>query len=419
MGVKNSPVEIDSRIIMARTTVAKRLVFHIGGYDPTMPPASAQRRFVREMGRFQRTWLVKAFIDDLRDSTDQIKWKVTTTGPNWQVETDYHLVRWDDVIESFKQRPIWFRIPQGIVAFLDFVAAGALWGYLRTNWHYAGFFLYPFVAFGVLIVAAFLVGEFAFKIGGSISLTIGIGLLAFATLLVGPWRWLNLADLFDDWIFSREYIQSGSSIIEQRLDRLAAEIVAAASGSDADELVVIGHSLGAVIGIDLLDRAVKLDPTLGARKMPVMFITIGSSILKVGFHRGATRFRAAVERVARAPGIFWADYQARIDVLNFYDTKPMAEMALPTENEPVVRLVEFSRMLERAMYRRIRLNFYRLHCQFISGNDRRAAYDYFMLVCGPVSAKSQTLAQDGAVSMFGDDGALISVPPSAVSRRSG
>jgi hypothetical protein len=286
---------------MARTTVAKRLVFHIGGYDPTMPPASAQRRFVREMGRFQRTWLVKAFIDDLRDSTDQIKWKVTTTGPNWQVETDYHLVRWDDVIESFKQRPIWFRIPQGILAFLDFVAAGALWGYLRTNWHYAGFFLYPFVAFGVLIVAAFLVGEFAFKIGGSISLTIGIGLLAFATLLVGPWRWLNLADLFDDWIFSREYIQSGSSIIEQRLDRLAAEIVAAASGSDADELVVIGHSLGAVIGIDLLDRAVKLDPTLGARKMPVMFITIGSSILKVGFHRGATRFRAAVERVARAP----------------------------------------------------------------------------------------------------------------------
>ena len=180
--------------------------------------------------------------------------------------------------------------------------------------------------------------------------------------------------------------------------------------------MVIGHSLGAVIGIDLLDRAVKLDPTFGARKMPVMFITIGSSILKLGFHRGASRFRAAVERVARAPGIFWADYQARIDVLNFYDTKPMAEMALPTENEPVVRLVEFSRMLERAMYRRIRLNFYRLHCQFISGNDKRAAYDYFMLVCGPVSVKSQALAQDGAVSMFGDDGALISMPRSAVIR---
>jgi hypothetical protein len=53
-----------------------------------------------------------------------------------------------------------------------------------------------------------------------------------------------------------------------------------------------------------------------------------------------------------------------------------------------------------------------LHCQFISGNDRRAPYDYFMLVCGPVSAKSQTLAADGAVSMIGEDGAVISAPPS-------
>ena len=62
------------------------------------------------------------------------------------------------------------------------------------------------------------------------------------------------------------------------------------------------------------------------------------------------------------------------------------------------------------------LNFCRLNCEFISGNDKRAAYDYFMLVCGPVSVKSQALAQDGAVSMFGDDGALISMPRSAVIR---
>jgi hypothetical protein len=64
-------------------------------------------------------------------------------------------------------------------------------------------------------------------------------------------------------------------------------------------------------------------------------------------------------------------------------------------------------MLERAMYRSIRLRFFRVHCQFISGNDKRALYDYFMLVCGPVSAKSQTIAADGALSMIGDDGALV------------
>jgi hypothetical protein len=93
--------------------------------------------------------------------------------------------------------------------------------------------------------------------------------------------------------------------------------------------------------------------------------------------------------------------------MNFYDTNPMAKMAMSTEYGPVVRLVEFSQMLERAMYRSIRLRFYRVHCQFVSGNDKRYLYDYFMLVCGPVSARCQTMAPDGALSFIGDDGALV------------
>lgn len=60
------------------------------------------------------------------------------------------------------------------------------------------------------------------------------------------------------------------------------------------------------------------------------------------------------------------------------------------------------------MYRRIRLRFYRVHCQFISGNDKRALYDDFMLVCEPILAKS--LASDGVLSMIGEDGTLVSAP---------
>lgn len=397
---------------MARSTISKRLVFHVGGYDPITPYAGAQRRFAREIARFQLIWSVKASIDGLHDSADQTKWSVTTTGPNWSVETDYHLVRWDDVIRTFSGRAIYRRIPLGIIAFLDFAVSGALRGYLRTNWHYAVFFLYPFVMFAAFLLVTFLIGVLALKASGSVPAGIVASVFLLAALFAGPWRWLHLGALFDDWSFSREYVRKGNRTLEQRLDRLAAEIVAAAAGSDADELVIIGHSLGAVLAIDLLDRALRLDPALGTRKIPVTFLTIGSSILKIGLHHGTTRFRAAVARVASSPAIFWGEYQARVDIMNFYDTNPMAEMALPAENGPVVRLVEIGRMLEHAMYRRIRLKFYRLHCQFISGNDKRAPYDYFMLVCGPVSAKSQTLAPDGAVSMIAEDGALIDAPPS-------
>jgi hypothetical protein len=396
---------------MPRTPVAKRVVFHIGGYDPITTHASAQRRFVREIARFQRTWSVKAIVDGLRDSADQIQWNVTTTGPDWQVETDYHLVRWHDVIEAFGRRSIGSRISVGILAFLDFVLAGTLWRYLVTNWRYAVFFLYPFVMFGLLVAVAFLIGVFAFKITGSIPIAIGGGLFGFAAVLAGPWRWLQLGNLFDDWIFSREYIRCGNPEIEQRLDRLAAELVAAASNSAADEILVIGHSLGAVLAVDLLDRALKLDPALGRNKIPVTFLSVGSSILKIGLHPKAVRFRTTVERVARSRAIFWGDYQALVDPLNFYKSRPMAEMGLSTENEATVRVVRLSRMLDHDIYQRIRLDFFRLHCQFVSGNDKRTSYDYFMLTCGPVSAKSQTLAPDGAMAMIADDGGLVASAP--------
>ena len=405
---------MNPRIVAGNTmprTPVKRLVFHIGGYDPITSHDSAQRRFVREIARFQRTWSVRAAVDGLRDTADQIQWNVTTTGPDWLVETDYHLVRWHDVIEAFGRRSIGSRIPLGILAFLDFVLAGTLWRYLRSNWRYAGFFLYPFVMFGLFVAAAFLIGVFAFKITGSIPIAVGGGLFGLAAVLAGPWRWLILGELFDDWIFSREYIRNGNSEIEQRLERLAAELVAAASNSAADEILVIGHSLGAVLAVDFLDRALRLDPTLGRNKTPVTFLSVGSSILKIGLHPKAIRFRTAMERVANSRAIFWGDYQALVDPLNFYKSRPMAEMGLSTENEATVRVVRLSQMLDDDIYRRIRLHFFRLHCQFVSGNDKRTSYDYFMLICGPVSAKSQTLAPDGAVSMIGNDGALATGAP--------
>jgi len=386
--------------------ITKRLVFHIGGYDPITPPQGAYRRFLRELSRFERTWSVKASVGAPDVSTDEMKWTVTTTGPNWRVESNYHLVRWDDVIQAQSRQPLWRRLPLGILAFLDFVFAGALWGYFRTNWHYAVFFLYPFTLFFVLVVIALATGMLIGRADALIgSLT---GLATFAVLLAGPWRWLHLAPLFDDWIFSRIYIRVGCPVLSRRLDRIAQQVIEAATKSSVEEILLVGHSLGAVLAVDLINKILALQPALGLGGRRVAFLTIGSSVLKIGLHRDASDFRAAVERVASAPGVFWGDYQARVDIMNFYGTDPMVEMALIPNGRPVVRLVEIGRMLEHAMYRQLRLRFFRLHCQFISGNDRRAEYDYFMLVCGPLAAEHQTLMPDGAQGAIGQDGTLLS-----------
>ncbi len=386
----------------------KRLVFHLGGYDPVAPEA-AYRRFVRELRRFEGTWSATASVSPPEVREDETGWRVVASGPNWRVETEYRLVRWDDVIEAAGRRPTWLRIPLGLVAFCDFVVSGTLWGYLRTNWRYAGFFLYPFLLFAALAAVATLVGILVAPAVGSTLAGVLAGVLALAALLQWPGRQLYLPLLFDDWIFSRAYVRRGDPVLEARLERIAHEVGKAARDGEADEILVVGHSLGAVLAVDLLDRALGFDPTLGRDGPRVALLSIGSSILKIGLHPGATRLRAALERVASAPGVFWAEYQALTDVMNFYKTAPMAALGLTAAAGPLVRIVRVSHMLDPAAYRRIRRNFFRVHCQFVSANDRRTAYDYFMLLCGPLPVERQVRSLDGAASAIGPDGTFIEV----------
>ena len=88
----------------------------------------------------------------------------------------------DDVIDGFSRRSIGSRVPFGLLAFLDFVLAGTLWRYLLSNWRSA-FFLYPFVMFGLLIAAAFLIGVLHSKSSDQFPLLLPTS----HGLSLGPW----------------------------------------------------------------------------------------------------------------------------------------------------------------------------------------------------------------------------------------
>ena len=387
-------------------TIRTRLVFHIGGYDPKTP-VMMHERFVRELRRFERTWLATASVSGMTVEPHQVVWKVVTSGPNWEVETQFRHVRWDDVMAEYGRRPVWQRIPLGFLAFADFVVGRALWGYARTSMRYALFFLYPYMMLAVLVALAWFAGAFIAQASGSVLIGIAIAAVAFAALLQVASRWFHLSLMLDDWIFSRTYIRGDDPTLDRRLGLVAHEIVAAARAGEVDEILIFCHSLGAVFGVDLVDRALRHDPDFAVTGTRVALVTTASSILKIGMHRGAARFHAALARVAAAPNPFWAEYQARADWLNFFKTDPVAGSGLRATGRPVVRNARIREMLDPIAYRRLRRNLYRLHCQFVSGNERRASYDYYMLLCGPLSAELQVRLPRGANSVIGEDGALL------------
>ena len=81
---------------MTDPVVTRRIVYHIGGYD-SVSPTSAYQRFARELRRFESTWSADAAVSSPATNDDVASWSIAASGPNWRVETEYRLVRWDDV----------------------------------------------------------------------------------------------------------------------------------------------------------------------------------------------------------------------------------------------------------------------------------------------------------------------------------
>jgi hypothetical protein len=383
----------------------QRHVVHLGGYDP-MTPEAYLARFKRELERFARCWSVQARMSDVVFDETTARWKVEVEGPGWASASSHELIRWDDLISEHRSRGAFQRWWRGMASFVDFTVGGALWRYLVVAWRYAAFFLYPYLTLiAAFLLAMELVQRVALAAGahGLVAALLGAATgAAFAHRLV--WK-THLGHLLDDWIFASELVRGMDTELVRRLQQ-GAERAAAAPGGG--EVLVVGHSLGAVLAADLIERALQRAPDRS-----FVFLALGSSILKIALHAGAAGLRRTLAAINSSGRVTWIEYQSLTDVMNFYRSDPVAVLGLP--GPPVTaRQVRFSRMLEPAYYARIKRNFFRLHCQFISGNDRRAPFDYLMTLCGPFATGSLAAAPEGPMHWIGDDGRLTASARSAI-----
>ena len=387
--------------------VKKRDVVFVCGYEISRPEGH-HRRFEKELPLFEAAWNVKAdlsppFVDP---RSNVAIWKLKTKGPNWQVETDYRMFWWGDLIAPDFELSNARRFYVGVLAFLDFVFSGALIAYFRTNWRYALFFLYPYVLMALVGYAGFyltrwLLGGFL-PLADLIAVIVGFA-CAFGLLMLPP-KPFYVGYLLNDWYFAHDLVHRRRVALDQRLDGFARELVDLARKSTAEEILIVGHSLGAVQAIDIVARAKRLDPELGKSGAPLRIMTIGSSLLKIGLHPKAVELRSAVAAVASNPHIDWVEFQAMTDIVNFYKSDPVADLGLPPSDKPVVQIVRIKHMLKPETYNGLKRDFFRVHRQFVMGNEQRYFYDYYMICCGPVSLPQRVAYHEGAVDAFAPDG---------------
>jgi hypothetical protein len=387
----------------------KRHVFHIAGYDPASPD-QFYRRFSRQFEIFKRTWNVDGALSAPDVSSSFPRWSISTRGANWTSETTFELLDWNDLISRDSRRTLAVRLVRTASTYLNLLFTGTLWRYLLANARYFAFSVVPPLQAVALGVAAYLITAYAVAafIEASVmrwlvTILAAAGLFVVLLKIAGP-RW-RMFQAFDDWILSLDYIRGTRRDLDDKIDQFAAQIVACARSDEPDEIIVVGHSLGATFAVDALARALDLDPALATRRAKICLITVGATIPKCALHPAADRLRERIAKVVAEPSTHWAEYQAREDAISFYRFDPaslarIGGKADRLDSKPVIRRINVKNLLSPEIYKRFRLRVLRLHYQFVSANDIRAVYDYFMMICGPVFATAWTTSRLGFLDFF-------------------
>jgi hypothetical protein len=424
--------------------IRRRHVFYVEGYDP-QGAQGYYNLFERSWKHFLTIWPLEARLGPLQiDSEEFAHWDIEAAGPNWQVSTRYEFLRQEHIIRANMAEPMTRQLPRALGWTLDYLVSGALVRVLRASWEFGcaliHFQLMLIWWIALAVGGGWLVGYAAVRYGGLpdlLAFLVGVASAFTTFVLLRPLadRWFVI-QINNHWTYLCEFARGEPSCFDRPIDACAERLVAAAHAGEVDEIVVVGHSGGGALAPVVAARALELDPDVGRRGPPIVLMTLGSVMPGAALHPKAVKLRAVVARLAVEPSVLWIDCQSRKDILSFWEFDPVEGIGAhvgPARCNPLVWRLHFYHILSPEFYKRLRFNLVRMHYQFIMANDRRAPYDYFMLMCGPVPvatwaasavmatfADNTILAANALMEAFAEDATLVEdrVPasPAAVIR---
>ncbi len=392
--------------------VRRRHFFHISGFDPISPEALHQR-FRREFAIFLPTWHLNGSVGANAPAAE--RWSVSVTGPNWSTESTVEAFAWHDLIHSSTRDGMITRLARAWTAFANVTFSGALVRYFRAYTPYALFFLFPFANVVLFALAGLGIGigiAAGLRLNGAVAWAVAsaIALAAFFALLAWLGERWRVWHALDDWAFSAENAAGLQPAVAERLDVFAARLLDVVRAGGVDEIVLVGHSMGASFAIEVLSRALLREPEFARHGPGISLVTVGATIPKFSLHPQSNWIRDSMARVVREPSITWIEYHSRKDIISFHRFDPFALEKVRGNDftrKPMIRFVQVQDMVTPETLRRISRTRMRLHYQFVMANDVRSAYDYFMLASGPLRLPEVVMASGGYTDFIAADGSLI------------
>lgn len=357
--------------------VRRRKVFYIPGFDPR-PARHFREVYRREGGRQAAILGYDLMLLPRPADAGPTEWRVRAVIDGAEVVSDHEVLVWSDLVAIGMAGGIWATYAAlGRTAWI-YARSGALWPLARLRRGPLLAALYPVL---MLLAQAGLALALGWGIGAVIG---GAGGAALGALgMVGVlWafrradRWLYAHYLMHDFAFSAQAVGAWPPALQARIAAFTTRIRAALE-SGADEVLVVGHSSGAILAVSAVA------PLGGQGRLALL--TLGQCIPMMSFLPAATGLRRDLRDLSTA-AVTWVDVTAPGDVCAHALCDPVAVsgVAPPDARWPLVISAAFSRTVG-AGWPRLRWRFFAVHFQYLCAFEAPEDYDYFSVTAGPLT----------------------------------
>lgn len=375
---------------VAKTKVFRRKVFYIPGYDPFHP--RRYRELYRKEGADQARISGYALTMRPKVTKGPYGWHVSGEIEGGQAEADVEVLVWSDIVKDSMAQGIGATYLQLVRTAWAYIGSGALFRLMRLRKGPVIAALYPIVMLSAQAMAAVMLVGVAAGVGAwaapwGLWAGLAVGLVTGGLML----RWFRKQDhrffayyLMHDYAYSAQDGGANPPPLEVRMSDFGKSIRAALE-TDADEVLVVGHSSGAHLGVSILADLIRQG--LPKPRPVLSFLSLGHVVPMVSFLPDAGRLRGDLAYLSAREELTWVDVTAPGDGCAFALCDPVAVtgVAPPDKRWPLVFSAAFTQTLSPARWKELRWRFFRLHFQYLCAFDQPGDYDYFRITAGPVT----------------------------------
>lgn len=207
--------------------------------------------------------------------------------------------------------------------------------------------------------------------------------LAICGLALWLNRELNLTWLLRLYAFTAEYGLGKVPELDARILQFTDRMARYLETSTDDEVLFVGHSVGANMAVSSLARLLRSRPATATRVPAWALLTLGSSIPMQGLIAQEEEFRSELVFLSKFEGLPWVDFSAVQDLASFAALNPVHASGIASgiadARRPRVVSGEFKKILTEKTYARASWDLFRMHFQYLMAQELPYENDYFSI----------------------------------------